>query len=93
MRYRVLCALVLGLALPDLAGCSSSEEPADARADDAEPAIRIAVDTPGGSWPRWKFELLEPDDEVTTTRPSTRRRPPAVTAQPALPPAPRITNN
>ncbi len=42
----------------------------------ADSKIRIAIDTPGGSRPRWKFEVLEPDGDVTntcTTRPSTRR--------------------
>ncbi len=29
--------------------------------------IRIAIDTPGGSRPRWQFELLETDGDVTNT--------------------------
>ncbi len=33
----------------------------------ADSKIRIAIDTPGGSRPRWKFELLEPEGEVTNT--------------------------
>jgi hypothetical protein len=60
--------------------------------------IRIAVDSPGNSRPRWRFEVLEFDGEVTNTIARSPEYPsrivlpwiPGVEVPPSLPPCPSL---
>lgn len=60
--------------------------------------VRLVVDTPGGTRPRWKFEVLQPEGDVTNTVARTAAMPsrvvlpviPDVTPPAAYPPCPSL---